>query len=122
MEALVIVLALLHAPVPLVKPAAKPMSPVGEWNLRWRGCEGPVRFDKDGSFHCVWQGKYWVGTWQMNAEGDRLHVEERIHGTPDTATPFKWSAYLKPGAGWQGVVECAAFCMGDNGFKLEKHK
>lgn len=115
---MLVVLLMAFAPLPMVKPV-KPMCPAGEWNLTWRGGEGPARFDKDGTFHCVWQGKYWVGTWKLDK--GVLRVEESLHASHGGSSPFVWSVKLDAGK-WEGEITSSLDALGgDNRFLLKKH-
>jgi hypothetical protein len=104
-----LLLIALHAPRPLAAPKAPapaPLSPVGSWTLEWNGGEGPCRFDKDGSFSCLWAGTQWLGLWTMEetetpeGKGRTLTVSEWIPAA-DEWTPasqsIRWRAALRTG-------------------------
>jgi hypothetical protein len=102
--ALLVALALPHAPAPKARPAIPPaaVSPVGEWVLERNGGSGPCVFAADGSFSCIWAGQQWLGLWEMAeaAEGRTLTVSEWIPAK-DELTPasahVRWSAALRLG-------------------------
>lgn len=104
----------LSAPLPLVPSKAKPLSPVGEWTLEWRGGEGPARFDADGRFACFWQGQFWIGTWKM--EDGILSVDEHIPAKDEWGGlrgNCKWAVVLKKGS-LEGIV------LPEGAFRLRK--
>lgn len=95
----------LSAPAPLAapKPAAQP-SPVGEWTLEWKGATGPAKFAADGSFACVWAGRYWIGTWTLEPGTEpgvrALSVDEHLPAAHEwglSPQRIQWSATLHPG-------------------------
>jgi hypothetical protein len=102
--ALLVALALPHAPAPKARPAIPPaaVSPVGEWVLERNGGSGPCVFAADGSFSCIWAGQQWLGLWTIEEapEGRTLTVSEWIPAK-DELTPasqsIRWRASLRAG-------------------------
>ena len=108
-------LVALHAPAPMTPPKS-PAQPslVGEWILEWKGAEGPCVLDQGGGFACIWSGRYWIGTWRI--EAGVLTVEEHLPADNEwsrSSHQARWAATLKPGTR-EGLL------TDGGGFKLRK--
>lgn len=73
--AMILLLALTHAPAPRVKPPPPPPALVpAAVVMTWHGVDAYTVFHHDGFFACHWHGAWWHGHWSQ--ERGTLKVEE----------------------------------------------
>jgi hypothetical protein len=84
----------LAAPVPRVKPAARPAL-AGQWRLRWGGFGGDAVFRPDGTHRYSWGPNEYEGGWDL--KGDTLTLTDRDVTARWDEPWYQWEVTLEPG-------------------------
>lgn len=112
-------LIVAFAPAPIAPPKPVFPSPVGQWQIEWRGNLGVCLFAADGNFTCFWQGSLWTGHWKMAAGVISVTEWKLAEGHMEPISSLKWKAVLEPRSLKGKVKDSSSFALSDT-FALRK--